>query len=100
SVGNELLLYRDTVPRALRLRDRLSTLSSHAFSSLPRPLGHALAQAVTRSQRLGRRPAPTTAALTAARESLATAGDLGPARVTEYDHAQEEELRRDQVLRA
>ncbi len=99
--GNELLLYRDTVPRSLRARDRLSLLGSRAVAGLPRPLSHALVQAVTRSQRLGRLPRPAGAAdVTAGAATLATAGELAPPRVAEYDHATEERLRRDHVLSA
>ncbi len=95
AVGNELLLYRDTVTRRQRARDRLSVLRSRAVSALPRRLGSALARTVSTAQELGGRPPRPSQGVPA------PAGDLIPrTRVAEYDHASEEEVRREQVLAA
>ena len=101
SVGHEMLLYRDTATPRQRVRHEISKIGSRVVSSLPRSVSAVLARAVDSRQHLGRRPADDGSARGASTTpSLATAGELAPERVAEYDHAAEEELRREQVLAA
>ncbi|PYG01756.1 Stealth protein CR1, conserved region 1 [Georgenia satyanarayanai] len=95
AVGNELLLYRDTVSRRQRARDRASVLGSRVVSALPRRLSAGLARTVARRQSLGRRPG---ADLHARPLTPAEARGCGTAVVA--DHAVEEAARRNQVLTA
>ncbi|WP_454084124.1 stealth family protein [Georgenia sp. Marseille-Q6866] len=95
AVGNELLLYRDTVSRRERARDRAAVLGSRVVSALPRRLSTGLARRVARAQTLGPR---TGAQLRPLAREAARGRAHGPADVARYDSATEEATRREQVL--
>ncbi|MGC0252497.1 stealth conserved region 3 domain-containing protein [Pseudactinotalea sp. Z1748] len=121
-LGNELLLYTDTVSPDRLSRHRLAALRSRLATALPKPLRTAFAR---RSQRLSRSlakrprrrdvapgpnagdaaPAPSTSTRIATRNrgpaSLATADGrefAHAARTAEYSHAAEQQVRRSHIL--